>query len=161
MTHRTLADPMKTYRVGDPKGEFPVYSGLGARRLSARWHKKGQEVIYTSEHLSLAVLEKLVHYAGELPNGQHFVEITIPQGVSYEVAEPHSLSGWDRASHSVSQAFGAQWYAAKRSAILIVPSVVVRQERNVLINAEHPDTGRIKAGLETPLKWDRRLFEKL
>ena len=46
----------------------------------------------------------------------------------------------------------------KRSAILLVPSVVARMERNVVINSRHADFNRLTAGLETPVWWDRRLF---
>jgi RES domain-containing protein len=158
MTHRRLDDPMKVYRIGDPRGTFPVYSGQGARLAVGRWHRKGQGPIYTSEHLSLSILEKLVHYSGELPAGQCFIEITIPAGVSYEVVEPNTLPGWHRASCTISRKFGSKWLTDRRSAILIVPSVVVRHERNVLINPAHPDFERIKPGLETPLHWDDRLF---
>lgn len=158
MTHRRLAEPMTVYRIGDPRGAYPVYSGLGARTVSARWHRRGQEVVYTSEHLSLSILEKLVHYSGELPANQHYIEIKIPAGVSYEVVEPNKLVGWDRATCGVSREFGATWLAEARSAILVVPSVVVRQERNVLINPARDDARLIRPGLETPLHWDARLF---
>jgi len=49
-------------------------------------------------------------------------------------------------------------HAKNRSAIPIVPSVVARMERNVVINRRHPDFESLTVGLETPVWWDRRLF---
>lgn len=159
MTARKLSELLVAWRIGDPDGRFPIYSEEGARRNEGRWHAKGQEVIYTSEHFGTAMLEKLVHYNGVLPPNQHFIEIQIPSGVSYEVVTKDSLKGWDNADGAVSREFGRKWVEENRSAILMVPSVVSREENNVLINPNHKDSGRIKIGHEQPVRWDDRLFD--
>jgi len=159
MAVRTLSEELIVWRIGDPAGRFPIYSEQGARRHEGRWHAKGQDVIYTSEHYGTAMLEKLVHYNGILPPNQHFIEILIPPGVSYQVVTKDSPDGWDMRDGSESREFGRQWLEEKRSAILIVPSVVSREEHNVLINPNHRDAARIKAGLEKPVRWDARLFD--
>ena len=156
--HRQTATAMRAFRIGDPKGQYPIYSSAGAIRFAGRWHRKGQPVIYASLNYSTAMLERLVHYSGRLPEGQHYIEITIPAGTSYEVVTGDSLPGWDRQDGRISRAFGGAWVEQGRSAILLVPSVVARLEQNVVINAAHPDTGRFSHGLETPLTWDTRLF---
>ena len=155
---RSLPETMRAYRIGDPAGQFPVWSTEGARRVSGRWHEAGAEVIYVSEHYSTAMLEKLVHWNGALPPNQHFIEVTIPKGISYEVATPDIVPDWFRPGAEAARHFGRQWYEEYRSAILIVPSVVARMERNVVINGRHPDFGSLTVGLETPVWWDRRLF---
>jgi RES domain-containing protein len=157
--HRKLTQPMIVYRIGDPNGRFPIYSAEGARRVTGRWHRKGQGVIYTSMYYSTAMLERLVNYSGRLPSGQHFIEITIPAGTVYEVLATDSLPGWYRRDGRTARAFGARWIEEGRSAILIVPSVVARMERNVLVNPAHADAIVIKPGLEIPVTWDARLFE--
>jgi RES domain-containing protein len=157
-THRKLQEAMAAYRIGDPKGSYPIYSAEGARRASGRWHRKGQDVIYAAQHYSTAMLEKLVRYSGSLPKGQHYIRIEIPAGVSYEVVTAHSLRGWDEPSGRIARAFGAKWCDEGRSALLIVPSVVARMENNVVINVAHIDAARIKPGLEEPVTWDERLF---
>ena len=149
---------MPAYRIGDPAGQFPVWSTEGANRASGRWHEAGAEVIYASEHYSTAMLEKLVHWNGALPPNQHFVEITIPKGTSYEVVTADIVPGWFKPSEEAARRFGRSWYAENRSAILIVPSVVARMERNVVINRRHPDSESLTVGLESPVWWDRRLF---
>jgi RES domain-containing protein len=154
---RVLREPMRTFRIGDPQGRYPIYSGQGAAMVEGRWHKRRQDVIYTSQHYSTAMLEKLVHFNGILPPNQHFIEISIPAGTSYEIVTKDSLPGWTDARRA--RAFGAVWFEEKRSAILIVPSFVAREETNVLINPNHADAKTIRPGLEKPVWWDRRLAD--
>jgi RES domain-containing protein len=115
-------------------------------------------MIYASEHFSTALLEKLVHGSGRLPPNQHYVEITIPPGVTYEMFDAAAHPGWDMATGAVSKALGETWQRSRRTLLLIVPSVVARPERNILINPEHPEFGRTTTSLHQPAYWDRRLF---
>lgn len=157
---RVLPTARKVVRIGDSKGQFPVWSTEGAKRVAGRWHRVGDEVIYASEHYSTALLEKLAYCNGVLPANQHFVEATIPAGVSYEVVTGDTVPAWDHPNCASARAFAAAWYLERRSAILFVPSVVARTERNIVINSGHVDFGRydIEVGLETPVRWDQRLF---
>ncbi len=157
---RALDSPLAACRIGDPNGEFPIWDDGGARLSSGRWHEAGAAVIYASEHYSTAMLEKLVHYQGELPQGQHFIEITIPAATSYEVVNVDLIDGWATADGEAARRFGRSWYLEMRSAILVVPSVVARMERNVVFNTQHTEFRKIKTGLETPIWWDERLFSK-
>jgi len=115
-------------------------------------------MIYTSEHYSTAMLEKLVHGSGDLPPNQHFIEITIPNGVTYESLNPAHLPSWADAACTSSKAYGEAWQIEKRSLLLIVPSVVARLERNILINPEHPEFPKLRASLHQPVWWDARLY---
>lgn len=158
MRARLLPEAARAFRIGDIHGRFPIWSAEGARQVSGRWHRLGDEVVYASEHYSTALLEKLVYCNGVLPPNQHFVEIAIPAGVSYEVADKDAVPNWSDPDCASARAFGSQWYRERRSATLFVPSVVARMERNIVINARHADFRRIDAGLEAPVCWDRRLF---
>jgi RES domain-containing protein len=159
MAVRRLAGPLIAWRIGDPDGRFPIYSGEGSIRCEGRWHRKGQEVIYASEHYGTAMLEKLAHYNGILPPNQHFITIDIPPGISFEAVTKDSLPGWDDLDGAASRVFGAAWIDEARSGILFVPSVVSREESNVLINPGHPDAARIRPGRVLPVRWDERLFD--
>lgn len=159
MAFRKLSEQLIVWRIGDPKGRFPIYSEEGARRNEGRWHTKGQDVIYTGEHYGTAMLEKLAHYNGVLPPNQHFIEIQIPSGISYEVVTKDTVNGWDKPDGTESREFGRKWIDESRSAILFVPSVVSREENNVLINPNHKDSSGIKVGPEKPVRWDARLFD--
>jgi RES domain-containing protein len=149
---------LTAYRIGDPDGAHPIYDSEGARLYPGRWNTPASPVIYTSEHYSTAMLEKLVHANAILPPNQHFIRITIPNGTSYETFQPAAHPGWDGKDESICKAFGLAWYAEARSALLLVPSIPARIERNILINARHPDARAIAHDLPEPVWWDERLF---
>ena len=158
MSPRRLREPMRVYRFGDPDGRFPVFSGEGATLVDGRWHRTGQEVIYTGEHYSTALVEVLVHRVWEMPPKQHFIEIVLPVETTYEEVTKDILPGWDSLNSRVARRHGSKWLDEQRSLILIVPSMVAPEELNILINPKHPDANTIKVGREKPVRWDPRLF---
>ena len=154
-----LPEHLTAYRIGDPAGRFPVYNPEGASRVQGRWHERGDRVVYAAAHYSTAMLEKLARLRSRLPPNQHYVEIDIPAGTSYEVASADNVPDWHQPGGTAARGFGHRWYTERRSAILLVPSVVARMEQNIIINAAHEEFPRIRPGLETPVWWDERLFE--
>jgi len=158
VTAQTLDRILFAYRIGDPAGAFPIFDATGSKLFPGRWNTGGSPMIYTSETYSLAMLEKLVHGNGHIPPNQHWIAITIPPGVSYEVFSTAHHPGWEAEDCRVAKAFGEAWQKSSRSLLLIVPSVVARMERNLLINDRHEDLRRITGSLHQPVWWDRRLF---
>ena len=146
------------YRIGDPDGALPIYDSEGARLYPGRWNTPTSPIIYTSEHYSTAMLEKLVHANAILPPNQHYIRITIPNGVTYEVFQPADHPGWDGRNEEICKAYGEAWHGERRSALLLVPSIPARIERNILINPAHPDSARITHDLPEPVWWDDRLY---
>jgi RES domain-containing protein len=149
---------LTAWRIGDPDGEYPIFDATGSTISPGRWNTPANPILYAAEHYSTAILEKLVGGSGRLPPNQHFIEITIPNGISYEMVEPAQLPGWDDPASTVSKPFGATWQQTQRSVLLIVPSVVARMEKNFLLNPEHPEFPQLRHGLHRPVWWDRRLF---
>ena len=158
MTAQVLDRTLTCYRVGDPAGAYPIFDASGSRLMPGRWNTEDTPVIYAAVHFSTAMLEKLVHGAGRLPPNQHYIEITVPRGLSYEVVNTAALPGWDAADESVAQAYGAAWVREQRSVILLVPSVIARLDENVIINPAHPEFRHITTSLHRPVHWDRRLY---
>jgi RES domain-containing protein len=158
VTAQRLDRVLTAFRIGDPLGAYPIFDATGSQLAPGRWNTAERPTIYTSQHYSTAMLEKLIRANGELPPNQHFIEITIPNGLTYEMLSPAHLPGWDDDSRMASRAFGDAWHASRRSLLLLVPSVVARMEMNVLINPEHPEFPRITHSLHQPVWWDRRLF---
>src|SRR6185312_17530945 len=111
------------YRIGDPGGAFPIYDAEGARLYPGRWNTHACPIIYTSEHYSTAMLEKLVHANLVMPANQHYISITIPNGVSYEVFQTAAYPGWDSRNETICKTFAQAWYDQQRSALLMVPSI--------------------------------------
>lgn len=158
MTAQLLDRTLSSFRIGDPNGAFPIYDATGSTLAPGRWNTPGSPLIYTSQHYSTALLEKLVHGSGRLPPNQHYVELTLPRGLSYEIFSPPALPGWDSMPATASKAFGERWCLERRSAILLVPSVVARLDSNILVNPGHPEFRMIEVSLHQPVFWDRRLF---
>ena len=148
--------PLRAFRIADMR--HPIFDGSGAMLYGARWNSPGRRVVYASETYAGALLEILVHGSGSVPCSQGYVEIEIPAGVSIEEIAPDDLPHWDSASFETTRAFGDRWYDQRRTPVLIVPSVVTRVERNILINQEHPDFARIRASRPLPVRWDTRLW---
>jgi len=149
---------LSCYRIGGLNGAYPIFDATGSTIAPGRGNTPGSPIIYTNQHYSTALLEKLVHGSGRLPPNQYFIRITIPTALSYEVLSQPSLPSWDTIPPGQSKEFGERWCHEKRSVILIVPSVVARLDSNILINPAHPEFGRIQSSLHEPIYWDRRLF---
>jgi len=161
VTAQILDRILIAYRIGDPGGAYPIFDATGSRLYPGRWNTASSPMIYASEHFSTALLEQLVHGSGRLPRDQHYVEIAIPPGVTYETFETVAHPGWDAADATVAKAYGTQWQHSKRSLLLLVPSVVARLDRNVLIHQDHPEFHRITHSLHKPVYWDRRLLPSM
>jgi RES domain-containing protein len=161
LTAQRLDRVLRCCRIGDPAGLYPIFDATGSKLYPGRWNTPASPMIYTSEHYSTAMLEKLAHGSGSLPPNQHFIEITIPNGVSYEIVSTAGLSGWDHISGAVSKGFGESWQRSRRSLLLLVPSIVARLEMNLLVNPEHPEFPQITHSLHQPVWWDSRLFRQI
>lgn len=102
MTAQTLDRRLSSFRIGGPAGTYRSWM-RPVRQSPGRWNTRGCPIIYTSEHYSTVLLEKLVHGSGRLPPNQHDIEITIPRELSYKVFLQPSLPGWDTMPATVEQ----------------------------------------------------------
>jgi RES domain-containing protein len=134
--------------------------GRGGLLASARWHTRGQEILYCAPNPATAVLEVLVHAGVRDLNalGAHrFIKIEIPEGVAFERVEEAQLPpDWGRRL-SVTRAWGDRWLKEARSACLEVRCVLVPETYNVLVNPRHPDAAGIRRLAMFPYPLDRRL----
>lgn len=116
-------------------------SGAGAKATGGRWNAPGVAMVYASETIALACLETLVHFkSGGLPFNRFLVRIDIPDAVWRGAEVFAERVGWDALpAGKVSIDYGTQWAKAGRSALVRVPSMVVPEEFNVLVNPLHAD----------------------
>lgn len=135
-----------------------IFDGTGAMLHGARWNSPGRRIIYAAETYAGALLEILVHASGGVPKSQGYIEIDIPAALQIEQIAPDEVLHWDAQSFENARAFGNRWYDERRTAVLLVPSVVTQVERNVLINQEHADFPLIRASRPVPVRWDARLW---
>jgi RES domain-containing protein len=137
-------------------------SGEGARITGGRWNRKGVPALYATESRALACLETFVHLkAYGLPLNRYLVRIDVPDDL-WASAERHAADalpiGWDAKPHGkVSLDFGTAWLAGARSCLLLVPSAIVPEEWNVVVNPKHKDHARLTATKERLWLYDPRL----
>ncbi|MDB5773556.1 MAG: hypothetical protein JWM42_3930 [Burkholderia sp.] len=149
---------MKIFRIADAR--HVIRDGTGAMLMGGRWNSRGKPVIYGSLSFAGAMLEVLVHARiGKIPRNHALVRADVPAGVSVEQLSADALPiGWDSEDGASARALGDQWIEQQRSAILMVPSVVAREEWNAIVNPLHPDARSLVIAEPTPVKWDERLF---
>ncbi|MBO0935957.1 RES family NAD+ phosphorylase [Fibrella sp. HMF5335] len=126
----------------------------------ARWNTRGRFVIYTAGSRALACLENVVHRSGEgLQDLFRVMVIHIPDRLSVQTILPADLpDNWtDYQNFDVCQQQGENWLLAGTSAVLRVPSVIVPQEWNYLLNPAHPDFAAIELLRTEPFFFDPRL----
>jgi len=137
--------------------------GEGARLYGGRWNSPGVPVVYAATHLSLALLEQLVHVSLErLPDAFHAFAIELPDDMPMETVKLVPAAD----DLLACRRYGDVWAAALRSAALIVPSVLVppsidpggirTDERNVVLNPRHRSAGEWRV-VETAFRVDVRL----
>lgn len=136
-------------------------SGEGAHRYGGRWNLKGQPAIYTAATLSLAALEILVQVDTDLiPNNFIAFAVDIPEDIRIERLSPADLPpDWREAYPPQNcQLAGSQWLTRSGSAVLAVPSAIIPEENNHLLNPHHPDFAKISIQLPVAFSFDVRLW---
>ena len=141
-------------------------SGKGAEITGGRWNRAGTPMLYAASSIALACLETIVHLDGSLslPLNRYLVRIEVPQKVWAEAISmpPASNIGWDALpTGKVSIDWGDTWCEASRSALALVPSVIVPEELNVLINPRHCDMAKLRMSKIRKWTYDPRACGKL
>ena len=137
-------------------------AGKGAAHKGARWNHAGEHAAYTATSISLAAWETRAHFGrgGKLPWNRFLVRIDVPDDVwaAREIMVRPPQVGWDAIPEGlVSRAEGSDWLTSGRTALLAVPSVIINEEDNVLVNPAHVDAGRIKATKVRRFLYDHRV----
>lgn len=138
-------------------------SGEGARQSGGRWNRIGTALLYTSSSIALACLETVVHLGDDdLPLNRYLVRIDVPDRV-WAAATRYSppQAGWDAIPEGrVSLDAGEAWVRAGSSTLLVVPSAIVPEEINVLVNPLHADGRLVKAYKARRWTYDARLRKR-
>lgn len=137
---------IEAWRIDKEKWKDASFDGSGAAREGGRWNSAGVRVVYASEHLAMASLEKYVHLPKPVPATMRFVRFRIELGeVAIRRLAISDLPGdWQVSPPSDStQKIGDAWVGAGETAVLAVPSALIPEETNFLLNPAHPDFKRI------------------
>ena len=142
-----------------------VLTGAGNRIVGARWNSPGRGVVYTSAHLSLAILETYVHLSQAqretLPEFEA-VRISVPDNAG---ATHVSTAEFERLAsapdpESACRAVGDRWLATGAQLILSAPSVIVPEELNIMLNPAHPRMRDVAIVATRKFRFDTRLVVK-
>jgi RES domain-containing protein len=153
---------MIVYRLSKSKFADDL-SGKGAEKSGGRWNSKGTAMIYTSESRALCTTEIAVHTPlGNLPLDYKLISIEISDDILIqELAKEDLPPDWKSIPHThATQEIGDKFISAQLFAVLKVPSAVVQDEFNYLINPGHKESGKIKIKSIEPFNFDMRLFIK-
>ena len=138
--------------------------GEGARRVGGRWNSRGVPVVYCSSTLALAALEYLVHVDPDnAPNDLLALEIEVPDDVPIESQPQNALPlDWRGVSmSSACQAIGDEWLARRTSVGLLVPSVIIPAEQNLLLNPAHVAMSDVRVVRSNTFSFDPRLLYRI
>ncbi len=136
-------------------------SGEGSRRFGGRWNKKGVPVIYTSAHQSLAALEVLAHVpVTSIPEDLQLIILKVPDTAETEQILTSDLpEGWQAypAPDKLAE-IGTNWAKRGEGLLLQVPSVIIPDEFNFLINPLHEEARKIEIHAVRDFQFDKRIF---
>lgn len=139
-----------------------AFDGEGARAAGGRWNSPGVRVVYAAETLSLALVEILVHLkdAGTLP-AYSAVKLEFDEAIVESLPASALPKNWrDYPPPAEPRAIGDAWVAEERSAVLRVPSAVVPNESDYVLNPKHPHFSRIRRQPAVAFPFDRRLLAR-
>lgn len=156
-----MTTPLWRIAVEAPSYTANDLTGAGAKISGGRWNSIGTPLIYSATNIALATIETVLHLRnGGLPFNRLLVRIDVPDSVwdARRVLNPLP-GGWDAVpSGMTSRTTGDAWVASGSSALLLVPSVSVPDEYNVLINPLHPDVASMSAITVKRWIYDPRFF---
>jgi len=145
-----------SYRLVKEKHAHRAFDGEGARLYGGRWNSQGGSVVYTSDSLALCCLEIFVNLPlYDLLKDFVYIKLSFDEKLVQDVDLHESWN--DRPVSKISQGIGDVWLQEQGSAVLMVPSVIIPEGNNYLINFNHQDSNQIKIGDPISLAFDSRL----
>jgi RES domain-containing protein len=146
------------YRLVRAERARDALSGEGAKLYGGRWNPPGYPVVYAAESRALAVIEAFVHLTLEA-RAMHFLlyTITLPRGVRVRHhAKSHVGSG--SPGPTSGREVGRAWLEAGQALALVVPSVIVPQEANYVLDVRHKRFAQLRVSPPEPFSFDERLW---
>jgi RES domain-containing protein len=141
-------------------GRYPPLDGDGARLAGGRWNSPGQSAVYSSESLALCLAEALVHITGSLPRNYIRFKIYVPDD-AIEIVELTNLQSRWEDDLAYTRLLGDTWLMEKRSLTLVVPSVVLPESTNIILNPLHPRARELRIIDQQAFVFDPRLGSKM
>ncbi len=125
--------------------EFPSLDGEGGRLYSARWHSAGSPIVYLAASPPGALIEILVHLEldeNEIPPALKLIRVAVPDKLPVPSLRTPTGEAWKQ-DESITRKLGDSWLKSRRSALARVPSSILPETFNYLLNPLHPDAAQI------------------
>jgi RES domain-containing protein len=152
---------LRAWRIVKATHAGEAFTGEGAARAGGRWNSRGIRVVYASATQSLAALEILVHLNPFVPLRFTAFPVDIPDNAVEWLSRADLPEDWRAEPPPPStRRMGDQWLRSGRAVALGVPSVIVPDEWNFLLNPAHPDMAKVTIGAGRPFAMDPRLLTK-
>ena len=155
---------MEVYRIAQEEFASDL-SGNGARLFGGRWNSEGLYALYAASSRSLALLETLAHTPAKMLQQKVYMLVTIavPDKMAIrEITISKLAPGWDVPDiRQYTQKMGDQFLLAKNELLLAVPSVLVPEEDNYVLNPLHPDFKKVKLIHQRRIGFDKRMESNL
>ena len=152
---------MRAYRLVKARYADTALDGSGAKAYGGRWNSRGVPMVYASDSIALAALELLVHlHRGEILNQYRLYTLELPDDSTLSLDVGALPVDWRRDPAPLSTAeIGDEWAGSLQSPALAVPSTVVPEQRNILLNPAHKDFRKLIAAVTSaPFDFDPRLI---
>ena len=155
-----MPDSLSAWRIISRAYTDEAFDGEGARLYGGRWNSEGTAMIYLAGSLALATLEQLAHLSRtDLLKGQFMrFRVEIPRHAILELDEEALPSEW-ASNPEATRPLGDRWTQAEDSLALRVPSAIVPEESNYLVNPRHPNMDDLQIGDPEPYVFDKRFAE--
>ena len=155
---------IKAWRIVRKKRLPEAFTGEGARLGGGRWNHAGTPVVYVSATLSLAALELFIHFTRKdmgLSKSLLAIPVEIPDALRVmEIHVKDLKPGWNVSPPpEFTKDLGTEWVKKNLSAILRVPSALIPEEHNLVINPKHRDFPKIIIGKPQPFALDERVWK--
>jgi RES domain-containing protein len=150
----------RAWRIVQRRHVDTAFDGEGARRHGGRWNHKGTPLIYAAPTRSLAILELLVNlHRPTILEDFVLIPIDFPEDALKKKRRANLPKDWrESPAPNSSKDIGTNWVKSRTSAILQVPSVILPEEKNFLLNPHHPEYKKIKIGKPDSITLDPRLL---
>lgn len=150
---------MEVYRITQQQFADDL-SGNGARLFGGRWNSEGFFALYTSSTRSLALLETLGHTPAKMLDVRvyHLITLFVPDLPTQKILVTDLLEDWNAPdTRPFTKKIGDAFLSAQKNLLLSVPSVMMPEDMNYVINPLHEDMKEVKIVKKRRIYFDKRI----
>ncbi|HUB18530.1 MAG TPA: RES family NAD+ phosphorylase [Acidobacteriaceae bacterium] len=139
---------------------YESLAGDGGLLYSARWHTAGHRIVYLAESPAGAMIEALAHLEldeSDWPRSYHLIQVEYPENLRIETLKPTPAKSW-KTSLAATRRLGDDWLRSRRAALARVPSAILPETWNVLLNPDHSDARQVRVVRTMRAEYDPRLL---